>query len=93
MLVLYDVVAVTGAYFIALWFRFDCQFSAIPTNFYNAWVKFAPFYAGFCVLCLGILPKAAQRLRFTQGIFLRGIKNYFETSIRCSLYGHLILLK
>ena len=42
---IYDVVAVTGAFFFALWFRFDCRFSEIPPNFLRAWLGFAPSYA------------------------------------------------
>ena len=45
LFMLYDVVAVTVAYFFALWFRFDCHFSEIPDNYLMALVKFAPIYA------------------------------------------------
>ncbi len=51
LMVLYDLVAVSGAYFLALWFRFDCKFSAIPPDYLSNWTKFAPIYAVFCVLC------------------------------------------
>ena len=44
-LVLYDLVVVTGAYFLALWLRFDCQFSAITPEYLMAWLKFSPIYA------------------------------------------------
>lgn len=43
-LVLYDIVAVCGAYFAALWFRFDCSFSQIPEYYLYAYVGFIPFY-------------------------------------------------
>ena len=51
LMVLYDLVAVTGSYFLALWFRFDCKFSAIPQDYLSDWTRFAPIYAVFCVLC------------------------------------------
>ena len=41
----YDLVAVSGSYFFALWFRFDCKFSEIPEYYFNAWLGFVPFYA------------------------------------------------
>ena len=41
-LMLFDAVAVTGAYFIALWFRFDCNYTEIPVNYFLAFLKFAP---------------------------------------------------
>ena len=45
LLVLYDLAVVVGAYFIALWLRFDCRFSEIPHEFLMAWLKFSPIYA------------------------------------------------
>ncbi|MBQ8416883.1 MAG: polysaccharide biosynthesis protein [Clostridia bacterium] len=44
-LVLYDLVVVTGAYFVALWLRFDCRFTEIPYEYLMAWLKFSPIYA------------------------------------------------
>ena len=49
ILVIYDVIAVNAAYFLALWFRFDCTFSAIPGVYINGFVRFAPLYTLVCV--------------------------------------------
>lgn len=47
---LYDAVAVNIAYFLALWFRFDCMISEIPEEQYlMPFLKFAPIYAVVCV--------------------------------------------
>lgn len=43
-LVIYDILAVNIAYFLALWVRFDCRFSMIPDEYLSAFVKFAPIY-------------------------------------------------
>ena len=51
-LMLFDSVAVTGAYFIALWFRFDCNYTEIPTNFLLAYIKFVPINV---VATIGVL--------------------------------------
>jgi len=48
-LLIYDALAVTGAYFAALWLRFDCSFSEIPPDYFSAWLRFAPIYALFCL--------------------------------------------
>ena len=45
LFMLYDILSVTVAYFFALWFRFDCQFSEIPEEYLMPWIKFAPIYA------------------------------------------------
>ena len=47
---LYDLLAVNGSYILALWLRFDCNFFDIWEPFYEAWIRFAPIYAGFCFL-------------------------------------------
>lgn len=47
---IYDILAVNFAFFFALWFRFDCQFSAIPPQFLSAFLKFSPIYSLVCIL-------------------------------------------
>lgn len=50
LLILYDLVAVVGAYFVALWLRFDCRVSEIPNEYLSAWLKFSPIYAVVCIV-------------------------------------------
>ena len=50
-LAIYDIIAVNAAYFLALWVRFDCRFSAIPENYWEAYTGFAPIYT---ILAVGI---------------------------------------
>ena len=50
LFILYDMAAVITAYFLALWFRFDCRFSEIPELYLTAWLKFAPIYAVICIV-------------------------------------------
>ena len=50
-LVIYDVIAVNFAYFLALWFRFDCMFSEIPVEQYlQPYLKFIPVYGVMSVV-------------------------------------------
>lgn len=49
-LMAYDVLAINIAYFVALWLRFDLQFSSIPQNYLSAYLGFTPFYTLFCVI-------------------------------------------
>lgn len=49
LLIAYDMAVVVGAYFAALWLRFDCHFSEIPYDYLLAWLKFSPFYATISV--------------------------------------------
>ena len=50
LLMVYDIMAATVAFFFALWFRFDCNFSEIPQKYLSAWLNFAPIYAIICAV-------------------------------------------
>ena len=45
LLAVYDFAAMCLSYFLALWIRYDCQFSNIPLMYRNAWRMFVPAYA------------------------------------------------
>ena len=49
-LILYDFVAVCGAYFLALFLRFDCVYSAIPAQYIGPYNKFILPYAAGCIV-------------------------------------------
>ena len=53
-LIIYDVVAVNAAYFLALWVRFDCRFSAIPANYWEAYTSFSPIYTVIAVVIFSV---------------------------------------
>lgn len=48
-MIVYDLITVIGAYFIALWLRFDCEYMSIPKGYLQAYLEFIPFYALVCV--------------------------------------------
>lgn len=49
LLMLFDIAAIMASYFFALWFRFDCMYSAIPHEYLHAYIFFCPIYAVICV--------------------------------------------
>ena len=51
-LMVIDLAVAAGSYFLALWLRFDCQFSEIPQSYLMAWLKFAPIYAAVSIVVL-----------------------------------------
>lgn len=55
LLAAYDVVAVNLSYFLALWFRFDCAISEIPTNYLTVFFQFIPLYSVACVVTFWVL--------------------------------------
>lgn len=63
-LALYDIAAVCLSYFLALFLRFDCQYSAIPDNYLSAYLKFIPFYAAACIVLFHMLKLYKSIWRF-----------------------------
>lgn len=53
-LMVYDFIACGGSYFLALWIRYDCRFSMIPEQYFNAWLGFTPLYSALCILVFWI---------------------------------------
>ena len=54
-LIVYDVLAVNASYLLALWLRFDCQFSSIDPLYLEAWQTFTPFYTVACLAVFWVL--------------------------------------
>lgn len=50
-LVIYDIIVCNAAFFLALWLRFDCRISEIPSYYLNTWLQFIPIYSIIVVLC------------------------------------------
>ncbi len=50
LLMIYDIGVIMLSYFVALWFRFDCQYSQIPNEMISAYAIFCPVYAVVCVI-------------------------------------------
>ncbi len=50
-LMVYDVIAANLSYFLALMVRFDLVYSQIPSEYYQAYYRFAPIYT---VVCLAV---------------------------------------
>ena len=55
LLVIYDVLVIHLAYFLALWIRFDCVYSAIPVMYLRPYRSLITWYAIGCVPVFAIL--------------------------------------
>lgn len=49
-LMLYDVMAVISAYFLALWLRFDCHYTLIPDDYFLFFMRSIMIYVAICIL-------------------------------------------
>ena len=64
LLAVYDTVAVNLSYLLALWFRYDGQFSGIPHEYLHAWLHFVPVYTVFCLVVFVLLKLYKSIWRF-----------------------------
>ena len=87
-LIIYDLIAVSGAFFIALLLRFDFRFSVIPELYLEPWIKIAPFYAFFCVVVFWALRLYKSLWRFASFTELERIS--VATVITCAI--HIIVI-
>ena len=81
ILAVYDAVAVNLSFFFALWFRFDCRYSAIPSVYMDEWLSFAPFYTAFCLAVY-----ASQKLYKSIWRFA-GYNELLRTGFSCAITG------
>ena len=93
LLVGYDVIAVNLAYFLALWFRFDCKFSEIDIVYLQTFLYYIPIHGVCCVLVFWWLRLYNSLWRFASIAELG--RTIFATGITGILHivGTVILLK
>ena len=72
-LMVFDLVAAVGSYFLALWLRFDCHFDEIPAGYFMAWLGFAPIYAVVSIVVFWCLRLYQSIWRFASFVELERI--------------------
>ena len=55
LLMLWDLAAIHASYFLALWFRFDCKFSAISANYIDQYAHSITIYSVLAVVVFWLL--------------------------------------
>ena len=83
LLMAYDLCAVTGAYFLALWLRFDCRVSEISAHFLTAWLRFVPIYAVACLISFWMLRLYRSLWRFAS---FAELKRVFLASVLTAVF-------
>ena len=63
-LMIYDAIAINLSYFLALWLRFDCRYTAIPRDFFYSFLKFMPIYTVFSLVIFWLLRMYKSIWRF-----------------------------
>ncbi len=82
LLVLYDLVAIHLAYFLALWGRFDFTYSQIPSDYLSRYQGFITIYALFCVIVFWVFRLYRSMWRFASySELVRTLIASFLTSI------------
>lgn len=82
LLALCDIVIVNLSYFLALWFRFECEFSQIPKEFLYPYLKFAPIYTVACLMIFKAMKLYSSIWRYASvNEVLRVITSSFLTTV------------
>ena len=63
-LMVYDAIAVTISFFLALLIRFEFRFSRIPAMYFQPWFRFAPIYVIVCLAVFWVLKLYKSIWRF-----------------------------
>ena len=93
LMVLYDVVAVNAAYFLALWIRFDCVYSSIPEDYLSAFLHYIPVHTLTSLVTLGFMRMYNSIRRFASySELLRAIASTAITAV-IHLAGITVLFK
>ncbi len=79
LMIVYDAIAVSVSYVIALWLRFDGRYSLIPTNYYHSWLKFCPIYIVFSIILFHFMKLYRSMWRFAS--FSELIRTFIASSI------------
>ena len=88
LLVIYDLLAVNAAYFLALWFRFDCRYTMISESYLSAWFGFLPLYAAVCFLVFFIFKLYQSIWRFAS--FTELYRVVLATIVTCVFHSIVI---
>lgn len=88
LLLVYDLLAVTMSYFLALWLRFDCKFGNIPEHYLMTWLKFAPVYAVVSVGLFGAFRLYRSVWKFAS------LVEFKRVALSCVISGvlHIVLI-
>ncbi len=94
-LILFDITVSVGAYFFALWLRFDCRFTEIPKNYLTTWLNFAPIYAVVTVVIMWVMHlyqsiwKFASFVELKRVMFGSAVLGVFHTVCITAVFGRM----
>ena len=90
LMMLADAVIINLSYFLALWIRFDCRFSAIPDMYMKAWLYSIPVYTVFSLVVFWYFRFYRSLWRYASYTELRYI--FYAVSITNVVYWIFITL-
>lgn len=88
-MILYDFFIAAASFFLALWLRFDCQYSSIPDDLLISYLYFIPIYSVLTLLVFAVLRLYNSIWRFanyselTRVIVATGILCFRTFSLPC----------
>lgn len=84
LLICFDIVAIAASYFLALFFRFDLQYSSIPQKFFHVYIITIGFYIAFCILIFALFKLYVTVWRFAS--YRELVNMILATAIEIAVY-------
>ncbi len=78
LLILLDAIMVNGAYFLALWVRFDCNYAEISSEYLVAWREFIPVQT---IICLAVFQRLHMYRSLWRFVSFTEIERIFESTV------------
>ena len=92
-LMIYDVITGNGAYFLALWLRFDCRFSTIPEMYLMGWMRYVPIHTVVCLVVFCLLHLYRSLWRFASYNELKHAGIAVSLTAALHVVGTLLLIR
>lgn len=92
-LALYDAIAVNAAYFCALLLRFDLRYSAVPSEYLQAFLSFAPFYTVISLVVFFLFRLYNSLWEFASFNELYRILAAWAVTVACHTVGITVFLR
>ena len=97
LLIVYDLFAVSFAYFFTLWIRFDMRYSSIPAEYLEKFYRFLPVYLIICFVIFWFFRLYKSIWRYaslpevTRIIAASGIASVLHVTIQWLMFGRMPL--
>ena len=90
LLMLYDLFVIHASYFLALWLRYDCEYTRIPSRYLTPYMRYITLYAVLCVALFWVCRLYHSIWRFAS--YTEFVRTLFVSAAASLVYSTLLTL-